>query len=79
MLEQSGQQGVPFQQLKECLQLTDGNLATHPRALEQEKYIAFSKVSEGHKTRTVYKLTREGEETLKVFSEKLTTLLRKAE
>jgi hypothetical protein len=42
-------------------------------------HMTFFKATQGHKTTTVYKLTYEGEETLKIFSEKLTVLLRKAE
>jgi DNA-binding MarR family transcriptional regulator len=51
MLQQSGENGVPFQELKEDLQLTDSNLATHLRSLEQDGYITFFKVNEGHKTK----------------------------
>jgi hypothetical protein len=60
------------QQLKEDLQLSDGNLATH--SMEQEKYITFFKETQGHKTRTVYTLTPEGEATLNALSKTLAEL-----
>ena len=75
MLEQSGENGVPFQELKEDLELTDGNLATQLRSLEQEGFITFFKTNEGHKTKTFYKLTDNGENTLQTFTEKLRNIL----
>jgi DNA-binding PadR family transcriptional regulator len=74
MLEQSDI-GISFQKLKEDLQLTDGNLATQLRSLEQDGFITFFKTNEGHKTRTIYKLTDNGKNTLEAFSEKLRNIL----
>ena len=35
---------LSFNNMKELLSLTDGNLATHLRALEEANYISFKKV-----------------------------------
>jgi len=68
--------GISFQQLKEQFNLTDGNLATHLKSLEDEKYIEFYKITEGHKTKTFYKLTKEGKKILNDFTEQLLKILK---
>jgi DNA-binding PadR family transcriptional regulator len=40
--------------------MTDGNLATHLRSLEEANYITFKKDFIGRKPSTVYKVTEEG-------------------
>lgn len=49
-----------FRQLKHDLQITDGNLASHLRALENEGYIKVYKEIVGRKVRTTYELTKKG-------------------
>ena len=49
-----------FKQLKTLLEVTDGNLATHLKALEKKKYILVSKKFIGRKPNTSYSLTPEG-------------------
>lgn len=51
---------VDFLTLKEELDLTDGNLASHITALEKHEYIAFEKDFVGKKPRTRYKATTLG-------------------
>lgn len=51
---------VSFNNMKELLSLTDGNLATHLRALEEANYISFKKEFIGRKPNTVYSVTDEG-------------------
>ncbi len=51
---------VEFTALRDTLGMTDGNLASHLRALENLRYIEFKKEFVGRKTRTVYKLTPAG-------------------
>ena len=50
-----------FNTLKELLQITDGNLASHLRSLEENGYVRFRKGFIGRKTNTVYSITCEGE------------------
>lgn len=51
---------VEFTAIRDKLGMTDGNLASHLRALENLKYVEFQKEFVGRKTRTVYKLTPAG-------------------
>ena len=51
---------IEFNALKELLQVTDGNLASHLKALEKEKFIETKKTFIGRKPNTRYKATRAG-------------------
>ena len=45
-------ESADFNTLKELLGVTDGNLASHTRALEAEEYIVIEKSFVGRKTNT---------------------------
>lgn len=62
---------VDFGQIKESLQLSDGNLASHMSALEKIGYIEVRKQFIGKKPNTTYAITDLGR---KAFSEHLTSL-----
>ena len=47
--------GYEFNGLKDVLGVTDGNLASHIKALEREKYISVSKSFVDRKPNTKYK------------------------
>ena len=49
-----------FSALKELLQATDGNLATHIKALEREKYITVLKTFIDRKPNTRYRVSERG-------------------
>lgn len=49
-----------FNALKSALDITDGNLASHLKALEKENYIAIVKQFIGRKPNTSYSVTNEG-------------------
>tara|TARA_R110002124_G_scaffold21722_4_gene83359 strand:- start:361 stop:657 length:297 start_codon:yes stop_codon:yes gene_type:complete len=51
---------LSFNELKELLQLTDGNLASHLRALEEIEYITVQKQFSGRKPLTTYSTTDKG-------------------
>ncbi|KPM48944.1 winged helix-turn-helix domain-containing protein [Jiulongibacter sediminis] len=51
---------VSFNQLKELLELTDGNLASHLKALEKFKFIEVKKEFIDRKPNTTYLSTRAG-------------------
>jgi DNA-binding MarR family transcriptional regulator len=53
-------EGYEFNSLKEILNVTDGNLASHIKALEKEKYISISKTFVDRKPNTKYKVTERG-------------------
>jgi len=62
---------VDFNSLKEYLDLTDGNLATHLKALEKEAFIDVKKSFVGRKPNTRYFMTRLGR---KAFDDHLKAL-----
>ncbi len=51
---------LDFNSLKEYLDLTDGNLASHIKALEKEGFIGVEKSFVGRKPNTKYFITDEG-------------------
>lgn len=51
---------VDFNSFKELLDITDGNLASHLKALEKRKLISINKQFVGRKPKTSYKATQEG-------------------
>ena len=62
---------VNFNDLKQMLEVTDGNLATHLVNLEENGYIKVHKGFIGRKTNTTYAITKAGE---KAFSDHITAL-----
>ena len=58
---------VEFTVLRDTLGMTDGNLASHLRALENLRYIEFKKEFVGRKTKTVYRLTPIGFTNFQTF------------
>lgn len=53
-------ESLSFKDLKEYLDLTDGNLASHLKNLEESQYITVNKGFVGRKTNTTYIATEEG-------------------
>lgn len=51
---------LDFNALKELLEVTDGNLASHLKALEKEEYIEVKKSFVGRKPNTKYEMTPKG-------------------
>lgn len=51
-----------FNELKELLALTDGNLATHLRSLEEQGYVLVQKQFIGRKPNTNYSATDTGKQ-----------------
>ncbi|MCC9168039.1 winged helix-turn-helix domain-containing protein [Pontibacter harenae] len=66
---------IDFSTLKETLQLTDGNLASHLRALEDAAYIRVEKQFIGRKPNTRYMATDEGREAFKNHLDALERLI----
>ncbi|MEJ7691711.1 transcriptional regulator [Daejeonella sp.] len=54
-----------FNSLKDLLQVTDGNLASHLKALEKEDYITITKSFIGRKPNTQYAATQKGKDAFK--------------
>ncbi len=62
---------VDFNEMKNLLDVTDGNLASHSTALEKADYIEIKKEFVGKKPKTSYRVTQSGR---KAFDEHLATL-----
>ena len=62
---------INFNDLKELIGVTDGNLASHIKSLEDSAYIKVNKGFIGRKTNTTYAVTKAGE---KAFQQHLAAL-----
>ena len=65
-----------FNTLKELLELTDGNLASHIKALESMEYICSVKQFVGRKLNTRYSITELGRESFQSHLNALEQLIR---
>ena len=68
---------VDFGMLKEQLQLTDGNMASHLTALEKVQYITITKKFVGKKPNTTYTVTKEGKKAFNLHIDALEKLIQK--
>ena len=59
---------INFNDLKQMLQVTDGNLATHLVNLEENGFIKIHKGFIGKKTNTTYAITKAGKKHLQNIS-----------
>lgn len=69
---------VDFGTLKEQLQLTDGNMASHLAALEKAQYITITKKFVGKKPNTTYAVTAEGKKAFNLHIDALEKLIQKS-
>ena len=67
---------VNFNDLKQLLELTDGNLASHLVNLEDNGYIKVHKGFVGRKTNTTYSITKSGEKAFNEHIEALEAMIR---
>ena len=67
---------LSFNELKELLATTDGNLSVHARKLEEAGYIACRKGFAGRMPRTEYRLTPEGRRAFHRYLDHLEALVR---
>jgi len=65
-----------FNSLKDLLQITDGNLASHIKALEKEEYISITKSFIGKKPNTQYAITKKGKTAFKKHLQALENLIK---
>lgn len=67
---------LDFNTLKELLDMKDGNLASHTKALESLEYITIEKSFIGKKTNTKYRVTYKGRKAFEQHLEALEKILR---
>lgn len=70
-------ESADFTELKELLGVTDGNLASHTKALESENYIRIEKQFIGKKPNTSYIATKEGKKAFQEHIDALEKLISK--
>jgi DNA-binding HxlR family transcriptional regulator len=68
---------VDFTEMKNLLEITDGNLASHSTALERQNYIEVKKEFVGKKPKTSYRVTQNGRDAFTNHLAALEKLLRK--
>lgn len=67
---------LDFNSLKEYLDVTDGNLASHMKALEKDEFIGVEKSFIGKKPNTRYFMTKEGKKAFNNHLEALEKFLK---
>ena len=67
---------ISFNDLKQMLEVTDGNLATHLVHLEENGYIKVHKGFIGRKTNTTYSITKAGEKAFKEHIQALENMIK---
>jgi DNA-binding HxlR family transcriptional regulator len=71
-------QSLSFNDLKQVLKTTDGNLSVHARKLEMAEYIACRKFFQGRVPKTEYRLTLAGRRALERYLNQMEALIHAA-
>ena len=66
---------LTFNELKERLDTSDGNLSVHARRLEEAGYVEIRKSFEGRIPRTDYRLTESGRQALQRYLDHMEALI----
>ncbi|HZH92208.1 MAG TPA: transcriptional regulator [Pyrinomonadaceae bacterium] len=74
----AGNASLTFNELKEILQTTDGNLSVHARKLEDAGYVTCEKSFDGRTPKTEFRLTDEGRRALTRYLDHMESIIRKA-
>lgn len=67
---------LTFNELKDFMKTTDGNLSVHARKLEDAGYIACVKSFDGRIPKTEYKITKDGRKALERYLNHMESLIR---
>jgi DNA-binding HxlR family transcriptional regulator len=67
---------LSFNELKNLLKTTDGNLSVHARRLEDAQYVSCRKYFEGRTPKTEYRLTATGRRALERYLDHMEALIR---
>jgi DNA-binding HxlR family transcriptional regulator len=67
---------LTFNELKELMKTTDGNLSVHARKLEDAGYVTCTKTFEGRVPRTEYALTAAGRKALERYLNHMEAIIR---
>lgn len=69
-------ESLSFNDLKTLIDVTDGNLATHLRTLEESGYLRVQKGFIGRKTNTSYSVTKTGEKAFRAHLDALEQIIK---
>ena len=69
-------ESLSFNDLKQLMSTTDGNLSVHARKLEEAHYVTCNKSFEGRVPRTSYTLTAQGRRALEKYLDHMEALIR---
>ena len=69
-------ESLTFNDLKNLMHITDGNLSVHARKLEDAGYISCNKFFEGRMPKTEYKLTSPGRRALENYLSHMESLIK---
>ncbi|MFL5385932.1 MAG: winged helix-turn-helix domain-containing protein [Longimicrobiaceae bacterium] len=69
-------ESLAFNELKDMLSLTDGNLSVHARKLEEAGYVQCTKKFEGRVPRTEFRLTDDGRRALGRYLDHMEAIIR---
>ena len=67
---------LSFNDLKGVIDITDGNLATHLKTLEENKYLHVKKGFIGRKTNTTYSITKTGEKAFRTHLDAMEQIIK---
>ena len=71
------EESLTFNELKERLETSDGNLSVHARRLEEAGYLEVTKSFQGRMPRTDYRLTPEGRAALERYLDHMEALIQR--
>jgi DNA-binding transcriptional ArsR family regulator len=71
------EESLTFNELKERLDTSDGNLSVHARRLEEAGYVEIRKSFEGRVPRTDYRLTDSGRQALQRYLDHMEALIKR--
>ena len=71
-------ESLTFNELKDLLKTTDGNVSVHARKLEEADYVHCTKSFDGRIPRTEYRLTTLGRQALQRYLDHMEALVRAA-
>jgi DNA-binding HxlR family transcriptional regulator len=71
-------ESLTFNDLKQLLNTTDGNLSVHARKLEDAQYVVCKKFFDGRTPKTEYKLTAAGRTALERYLRHMESVIRAA-
>jgi DNA-binding transcriptional ArsR family regulator len=72
----AGCDSMTFNELKDLLGTTDGNLSVHARKLEEHEYVVCEKSFKGRIPRTSYRLAAKGKRALETYLQHMEALIR---